>query len=112
LNKQGCLYIHVPQPNQKRIFKSLQSWHHEDHVHEGIKKTILQNDLKKIGFQIVTSHETFGFFGKLAWELNHLILSKNFVLAGITFPFLYLIALLDKTTKNKHGLGIAILAQK
>lgn len=112
LNKGGYLYVHVPQPNQKRIFTSLKKWHHEDHVHEGIKKTILQSDLKTIGFRVLKAKETFGFFGKLVWEINHLLLLKSFILAGLVFPILYPIALLDKMVNNKQGLGVAVLAQK
>ena len=112
LRKDGYLYIHVPQPNQKRIFSSLRTWHHENHTREGIEKNALENRLKKLGFRILVSRETFGFFGKLAWELNHLMLSKHFIFAGITFPFLFILANFDLLFKNKDGLGIAMLAKK
>lgn len=112
LKSRGYLYVHTPQPNQKRIFNSLREWHHEDHVHEGISKSELESKLKKLGFKIIVSKETFGFFGKLSWELNHLTLSKSFVLAGIIFPFLYVLGTLDLLFKNKDGLGIAVLTQK
>lgn len=112
LQKNGHLYIHVPQPNQKRIFNVLKAWHHEDHVREGISKRTLEDKLIKLGFEIILSRETFGFFGKLAWEINHLILSRSFVLAGITFPFLYLLTLLDLFLEIKNGLGVAIFSQK
>jgi len=112
LRKDGYLYIHAPQPNQQRIFKSLRQWRHEDHAHEGIIKNELEEKLKKLGFKIVTSMETFGFFGKLSWELNHLTLSKNFFIAGLLYPLLNIIANLDLWQKNKNGLGIAVLSQK
>lgn len=112
LKNGGYLYIHIPQPNQKRIFNSLKKWHHADHAYEGIAKNELEHNLKKLGFKIVVVKETFGFFGKLSWEINHIALSKSFVLAGIFFPFLYALALLDLLWKNENGLGIAILSQK
>ena len=112
LQKNGYLYIHVPQPNQKRIFSSLKKWHHEDHIREGIARKDLENLLKKLGFKIVVSKETFGFFGKLAWEINHLTLSGSFTFAGIAFPFIYLLAMFDPVWKNRNGLGILVLAQK
>lgn len=112
LNKKGYLYIHVPQPNQKRIFSSMASWHHDDHVYEGLTKRAIETELKKLGCKIIKTKETFGFFGKLAWEINHMLLEKSFVLTGITFPFLYLLAVIDSRTKNKDGLGVAILVQK
>lgn len=112
LRNYGYLYIHVPQPNQKRIFFSLKTWRHQDHIREGIAKNDLEKTLNKLGFKILVSKETFGFFGKLAWEINHMTLAKNFVLAGIIFPILYTLSLLDVLWKNKNGLGVAILAQK
>ncbi len=112
LYKHGYLYIHVPQPNQKRILNLLKTWHHEDHAREGISRISLQNYLKKLGFRIIISKETFGFFGKLAWELNHLVLARSFLLTGLTYPFLYLIARIDLWHYNRNGLGIALLAIK
>ena len=112
LRKGGYLYIHAPQPNQKRIFNSLKKWYHEGHAREGIAKTELENSLKKMGFRIRISKDTFGFFGRLAWELNHLTLSKSFILAGAIYPLLYGIAKMDLWLKNKNGLGVVILAEK
>lgn len=112
LRKNGILYIHVPQPNQKRIFGSLRRWRHKDHVRAGISKETLEKTLTKIGFKIIVSRETFGLFGKLAWELNHLTFTKNFVLAALAFPFLYIISSLDPVWENKNGLGVAVLSKK
>ena len=112
LRKDGVLYIHVPQPDQKRIFKRLKTWHHEDHVREGVSNTNLQKILKQIGFTIVDSRETFGFFGKLAWEINHLALSQSMILGGLVFPLLYPLIILDTMIPNANGLGVAMLAQK
>lgn len=112
LSSGGYLYIHTPQKNQQRLFRALKHWHHEDHVHEGFDPEVLIKELKKDGFIIVETRETFGFFGKLAWELNHIILPKGFILMGFIYPFLYLLALLDLIINNHKGLGTAILAKK
>ena len=112
LRKDGLLYVHVPQPHQMRIFRSLRGWRHEDHVLEGIDKKTLEDKLKKLGFRILVSRQTFGFFGKLAWELNHMMLAKSFIHAGISFPILYFLATVDQLWKNENGLGVAILAKK
>lgn len=112
LRKKGYLYIHVPQPNQQRIFKSLKKWHHEDHDHEGIEGKMLIRILNNLGFKIIVTKETYGIFGKFAWEINHYLLGKNFLLAGITFPILYILVLIDAVLTNKNGLGILVLAQK
>lgn len=112
LHKGGYLYIHVPQPNQQRIFSVFKKWYHQDHAHDGITRTTLESVLKKLEFRIIIAKETFGFFGKLAWELNHLMLSKSFFIAGITYPLLYVVAKIDLLSNNHDGLGIAILAKK
>lgn len=112
LSPKGYLYIHTPQPKQKRLFKNLEKWHHEDHVHEGFWPEELKNELEKLGFKIVALRETFGFFGKLSWELNHIFLSKNFIISGITFPMLLMLSRLDLFLSNRNGLATAILLQK
>ncbi len=112
LSPKGYLYIHTPQPDQRRIFKQLETWHHEDHIHEGFPPQTLTKDLQTIGFKVIEKRQTFGFFGSLAWELNHLLLSKSLVLSGIFFPLLYLLANLDLVVNNKRGLGTAVVAQK
>jgi 2-polyprenyl-3-methyl-5-hydroxy-6-metoxy-1,4-benzoquinol methylase len=112
LNSNGYIFIHTPQPEQRRIFNSLRSWQHEDHTREGYTPEELKGELKKLGFKIVSLRETFGFFGKLAWELNHISFKKGFVVAGILYPILFLIATLDLLSNNKNGLCTAILAKK
>lgn len=112
LTKGGCLYIHVPLPNQIRLLPQLQGWRHDDHIHDGIDKYILKKQLQRIGFRVIAMKETFGFFGKLAWELNHIMLTKHLILAAITFPLLYMMSLFDELQNNKKGLCVSILAQK
>lgn len=112
LSKGGYLYIHTPQPDQKRIFNTLKKWHHEDHVHEGYTPEDLKEELKNLNFKIISMKQTFGFFGKVGWELNHLSFRKGFLIAGFVYPLLFLLASLDVLLPNKNGLGTAILAQK
>ena len=108
----GYLFIHTPQSNQKRIFKALKKWSHEDHLHEGYSPSDLREALHNSGFKIIVLRQTFGFFGKLAWELNHMCFKKGFVVSGLVYPFLYIIACMDLLAPNHDGLGTAILAQK
>lgn len=112
LSLGGYLYIHTPQLNQKRIFPALKNWSHEGHEREGFDPNILQKDFKKLGFKIVDIRETFGFFGKLAWELNHIALGKSFILAGIIYPIIFPLIFIDTLFKVNHGLGIAVLVKK
>jgi SAM-dependent methyltransferase len=112
LKPGGYLYIHTPQPHQKRIFKQFHKWAHEDHVHEGYAPEDLRSTLEGLGFRIVELRQSFGFFGKLAWELNHMSFKKGFIVAGVIYPILYVIGYIDVFFDNEEGLGTAILAQK
>ena len=112
LKPKGFLFIHVPQINQKRLFKSMINWQHEDHLREGFFPADLIKELNGLGFRIVYKKNTFGFFGSLAWEIDHIFISKSFVLSGFLYPFLYLLAKLDLVIDNKRGLGIAVLVTK
>ncbi len=112
LSSSGFLYIHTPQPNQERIFSQLKKWHHEDHVREGFVVKELIKELRDFKFKVIVVRHTFGFFGKLAWEINHILLEKSFVLAGLFYPLLIVLSVIDTMVDNKKGLGIAILAQK
>lgn len=108
----GFLFLHTPQPNQRRVFKRFQSWHHEDHAHEGFLKDELVSSLQAAGFIVVSVRESFGLPGRLAWELNHMTLAGSQVLAGLTFPFLQLLALLDLVVPKRHALATAVIARK
>lgn len=112
LDSGGLLYIHVPQENQKRIFRTLENWHHEDHVREGFEPVELKDNLQKIGFSVIETRQTFGFFGKFAWEMNHVLLERNFIVAGLLYPLLYFVGILDLLTHNKNGLGEVVIARK
>jgi cyclopropane fatty-acyl-phospholipid synthase-like methyltransferase len=112
LRPNGMLYLHVPQANQKRVLGRFRDWQHEGHVREGFIPRTLSDELGEKGFNIIESRPTFGTFGSLAWELNHLAISRSLVLAGLTFPPLYVLALLDTIIKNERGLGISIVASR
>jgi SAM-dependent methyltransferase len=108
----GTLYIHTPQTNQKRLFKRFADWKHADHIREGFLPEELIRDLNDIGFVDTEVRQTFGFFGKLAWELNHATLRKNLGLAAIAFPALLAIGRLDPIMKVNGGLGLAVITRK
>ncbi|HEX8964800.1 MAG TPA: class I SAM-dependent methyltransferase [Patescibacteria group bacterium] len=112
LRKGGYLFIHTPHNNQKRIFSFTKGWHHADHVREGFSLPILVKDVEKSGLSVVHARRVFGPFGRFSWELNHFFLEKSFILAGITYPILYLIAQLDRHVSDSQGLGIVIVAKK
>lgn len=113
LKNNGYLYIHTPSINQRRYFpKYFNGWEHEEHVRVGFDKSSLESDLRSIGFKVVDSRYSHGKLGSLAWEINHILLKKSFVLSGILFPFLYILAVIDSKLTNKNGLCLSILVNK
>lgn len=112
LKIKAYVYIHVPHVHQVRHFHEFASWEHADHVREGFDLTILKKDLLKIGFRVIESKYTFGFFGSLAWELNHMVLAKNQFFTALVYPAIYGLSLIDRMTIHKRGLGLSILVQK
>jgi 2-polyprenyl-3-methyl-5-hydroxy-6-metoxy-1,4-benzoquinol methylase len=112
LKPNGWLYIHTPQPIQIRILKRFCSWHHQDHVREGFTPAALVAELSEVGFTAVDVRQTFGGFGRFAWELNHLTLAWRIWLGAAAFPLLYLVARLDPLMRNRTGLGVSVLAEK
>lgn len=112
LRPGGYVYIHVPQKNQKRFFKKFRTWSHKGHEREGFVPTVFKRDMKSIGFHVVRVWNTFGFFGSITWELNHLALSKSFVLSALTFPLLLPFSYIDRFVRNKRGLAAAYVFKK
>jgi len=112
LRRGGRVYIHVPQINQKRIFKALKSWEHEDHEREGFSPDAFRRDLERTGFSVEDMGHTFGFPGSLAWELNHMLLKKSMMLAGLAYPFLYLLSVFDPLIQKQSGLCMYVVARK
>lgn len=112
LKPGGYVYIHTPHGNQKRVFSFSEKWHHHDHVREGFILKDFNREIEKNGLKIICSYRTFGPFGRFAWEINHFFLEKSFLFAGLTYPFLYVVSLLDIYFTDSQGWGISILARK
>ncbi len=112
LKPGGSLYLHTPQSDQKRFLKQFRHWEHPDHVREGFSGPGLQIDLRKAGFDEIDCVETFGTWGRLAWELNHASLKWSLALAALLFPPIYALGRLDLITKRTDGLGLSILARR
>ncbi|MDP2924114.1 MAG: class I SAM-dependent methyltransferase [Candidatus Omnitrophota bacterium] len=118
LRPGGWLYIRIPIAIQKRIFKekylkSYNQWAKNEHVGQHYNYVSLSNDLQEIGFSIVFFSYTDGFWGRLAFELTHIIKEKNKLLYAIFVPFLKTLVRLDSLNINKKiGDGLVFLACK
>ena len=112
LGPEGDLYVHVPRANQERLFRRFDHWQLASHVRDGFSGENLAWDFQQAGFDVERVTPTFGFLGKLAWELNHLTLQWNLGVAGAVFPMLFALAGLDHRLRSDHGLGLLITARK
>lgn len=94
-----------------------------EHARVGYSKEELENKLHPLGFKTYKSQYTYGFWGDKAWRLGIkyplllLNISRLFFIALpiyylITFPFTFVMMMLDFNTKNKIGSGINFIAQK
>jgi len=117
LKPGGYLFLHVPNKLQIRIlskkyFIEHKEWGKKEHIGELYSFRELKRVLISVGFKIVSSHETFGFWGRLAWEID-IIFHKNTLLAIFLMPVLKIIACLELLGSNiEKGNGILVLAVK
>lgn len=107
----GILYIHVPTEYQRRIFKRFETWRNHDHVRSGFSMDDLKEALQQIGFQVVKSGYSFGYFGKLAWELDEMAGAIK-VVKYLILPFLKCLVLLDTVIQKNDGNGMWIVSIK
>jgi SAM-dependent methyltransferase len=92
-----------------------------EHVRPGYAKAELEDKLHGVGFEIVKSIYTYGFWGSLAWRL---LMKYPLQLAGkkllpllipyyvMVYPLAEIFMQLDMRKENESGTGILIVAQK
>jgi len=124
LKKEGYLLVNTPS-----IFGGSDVHEDEDesfigeHARDGYSKEDLESKLHPLGFSTHQSIYTYGFWGDKAWRLGIKLpimmvnLSKLLLLVLplyylITFPFTFLMMLIDFNSNNKVGSGINFIAKK
>lgn len=124
LKKNGYLLINTPS-----VYGGSEVYHDEDesfvgeHARNGYSKEDFESKLHPLGFTTVKSKYTYGFWGNLAWRLGikypimMVNVSKLLLLILplyylITFPFTFLMMLIDFNSNNKVGSGINFIARK
>jgi SAM-dependent methyltransferase len=94
-----------------------------EHAREGYSREDFESKLKPIGFSIYNSKYSYGFWGDKAWRFGIkypmllLNISKIFFLVLpvyflVTFPFVFIMMLIDYHSNNKIGTGITLTAKK
>jgi SAM-dependent methyltransferase len=94
-----------------------------EHARDGYSKEDLESKLHPLGFKTYQSKYTYGFWGDKAWRLgikypimmvniSKLLLIVLPLYYLITFPFTFIIMLIDFNVQNKVGSGINFIAKK
>ena len=111
----GYFYLHIPGKDKKRIFpkrffKAFNNWEKEEHI--GVMYTLkeLKDIMSSIGFEIIKTRRTFGFFGSFAWEIDR-ITDRFRIVKIVLMPLLKIFGHLD-VIFSKKGANILILAIK
>ena len=119
LKAGGMLYLAMPYETRhryilpRRLFRKYIAWAKTEHVGEqydlGEMLAILSH---QIGFSIMKARYTFGFWGKLSWELD-MLTERNLFIKHLLQPLLFVMGYLDTLWKNGPGsYGIRVIAKK
>ena len=113
LKDGGILYINTPHRRHgKRYLRSLR-YEGKDHVRAGYTEQELTKLLQDSGFKVNTVRKVWGFWGEWCEELYWLtILRLPLPFAGLLFPLLSVISLLDTVARNSKGYGLLVITQK
>jgi len=118
LQSEGIFYLAMPSEKDhryvlpERFFRKYIEWSTKEHGGDQYRLNELCCILKDIGFKITLAKYTFGFWGKLAWELD-MLMEKHRNLKRASLFFLMLLSFLDTLWKNKEGsYALLIIAKK
>ncbi len=115
LRPGGELFVHLPVDDWNRnnilnkTYPHFEAFAQEEHVGTHYEAAELVKLLENIGFTIENAGTTFGYFGKLAWELEQL--TRNTRWKAILLPLMKLLCSIDVYTARK-GTGVYALAKK
>ena len=117
LKPGGYFYLHMPDDKHnrrifpKKFFKEFEKWAEHEHLGEQYTLEEMRNVFKSMGFTIIEAHNTFGFWGKLAWELDR-ITDGKIPLKVLLMPLLKLWAHFDLWLPKLGATAICVIGQK
>jgi SAM-dependent methyltransferase len=114
----GVLYVAMPCEKihrflfPKRYFEKYIQWASGEHIGDQYTCDELVAIFRSLGLTILQAQYTFGFWGKLAWELDMLTDSRP-RLKRLLLPFLFSIGALDPLCGNCSGpYGLLVVGEK
>lgn len=120
LKEGGFLYLDLPTKtfNEFQVIPEIYYKKWSKHTSEQQAGCLyspqeLEAILKSIGFEVIYIQNTFGYAGRLAWEIDAIM--KGYKLERIKLmlmPALKIMAWLDSMVKNKNGSCVCTLCRK
>lgn len=114
----GVLYVAMPCEKihqflfPKRHFDKYIRWASGEHIGDQYTCDELVAVFRSLGLAILQAQYTFGFWGKLAWELDMLTDSRP-GLKRLLLPFLFFVGALDPLCGNRSGpYGLVVAGRK
>ncbi|MDD5559537.1 class I SAM-dependent methyltransferase [Candidatus Methylomirabilis sp.] len=118
LEPGGVLYLAIPCEKihrylfPSRYFETYTCWASKEHIGDQYTREELVALLRSLGVEILHARYAFGFWGKLAWELDMLTDGKT-GLKRLLLPFLFCIGALDPLFSNTSGpYGVVVIGRK
>ncbi|MFH1776944.1 MAG: class I SAM-dependent methyltransferase [Candidatus Omnitrophota bacterium] len=116
LKPDGYLYIHMPtKDNQrmfpKRYFEEFDNRMSKEHIGEQYQQKEIIDILKSIGFNILLSKQTMGFYGKIAWEIDRIIDNQKSIKV-LLMPILKILSHFELYAPKIGGNGILVIGKK
>lgn len=114
----GVFYLAMPyEPGHRylfsrRYFGKYIAWSQKEHVGRQYSPNHVSEILSRIGFHSIESGYTFGFWGKLAWEVD-MLTEGLLIMNRILKPLLFVSGYLDTLWRNGPGsYAIRVIARK
>ena len=118
LKPGGIFYLAMPyEPGHRyllprKYFSNYLSWAKREHVGEQYSLHAIAHTLNRLGFSLIDARYTFGFWGKLSWELD--MLTENYrTIQRALKPFIFAGGYLDTLWRNGPGsFAIRVITRK
>ena len=117
LKPGGYFYLHMANDKHnrwifpKRFFREFEKWAENEHIGEQYTLEEMKNIFRSTGFTIVDAHNTFGYWGKLAWEFDR-ITNAKIALKVLLMPLLKLWAYFDLWFPKLGASNICLVGRK
>jgi SAM-dependent methyltransferase len=113
---EGYLLLHLPlrHQEQQRIFPVFKRHVISDHVRDEYLPDEIERKLESAGFLMQALYYGFGWQGELAFELNTLLWwlpPARALLAALTYPLAWWLALWDVNSTPRRGNSMIIVAR-